>query len=52
MEEGDMRALKSTIENKAKRKMEQSYEGIERVTILPSSKGETDLSREEFRETL
>ena len=51
-EEGELRALKATVGKKANWKMKRACEGGGWLTALPISQGGTDLSREEFRDSL
>ena len=51
-EEVELRTLKETVGNKAKRKLEFSQGGSGWLTVLTSSQDGTDISKEEFRDTL
>ena len=47
-----MRALNETVVKKSKRNLERACKGGGGTNIMPSFQGFTDISREEFRDTL
>ena len=49
---GELRDLKATIGKNPKRNLERACEGVGLLTVLTRSQGRTDISREEFRDTL
>ena len=50
--EGDLRTLKERLGNKDKRKLEQACKEGGLITVLPSFKDGSDISREKFRGAL
>ena len=52
IKEGDIRALKATVDNNDKGNMERDRGGGDCITALPYSQDENYLSMEELREAL